>query len=239
MKKERFTTDNGQRGRLAYATLIFSGVAITALAVLIIIRDKTETMTIFNIVLPVFASWVGTILAFYFGRENFESANKQMDKIVSQLSPAQRSTKLVTSIMRPLQNITYIQIPKGKSEQDILIKELRSKFTENISRLPILDFENKPRYIIHESSINKYIAAGGTENDTLEQFISSQRKEGFLFGVDKGFIIVSEQSTISAAKQRMEEMSPCQDTFVTKHGTGDESLTGWISNVRISKFLEN
>ena len=82
------TIPNGkQRNVIASATLIFSASAITVLAVFTIIQRPERTLTIFNIVLPVFASWVGTILAFYFGRENFESANQQVRELVQKIMP--------------------------------------------------------------------------------------------------------------------------------------------------------
>ena len=238
MAENRKTSNGESRSIVAYSTLIFSGVAITILAVLAIVRDPTNTMTIFNIVLPMFASWVGTILAFYFGRENFELANRQVRELVQQIAPGQRAEAPVTSIMRSLLNMAYFQIPKGKGEQDIKLSELRDKLGGNVTRLPIIDADKKPKYMIHESSIDRYIASGGKQEDTLEMFIATQKKAGFDFGLNKGFVVVSEQATLAAAKRKMEETPSCQDIFVTKEGSPDEPLTGWFSNVRMVKFLE-
>jgi hypothetical protein len=202
------------------------------------VKTPDNTMTIFNIILPVMASWVGTILAFYFGRENFESANKQVQEMVQRLTPDQRAKKPVTSIMRAFQNITCFQIPKGKSDKDIGLKELRAKFSQGISRLPIIDADDKPKYIIHESSIDKYIVSGGKHEDTVEKFITTQREAGFVFGLGKGFVVISEQFTLDAAKKKLKQTPSCQDIFITKEGSIDEPLTGWISNVRLVKFLE-
>lgn len=238
MAENQKTSNEGQRSKLAYGTLIFSGSAITILALVAILKDSKNTMTIFNIVLPVFASWVGTILAFYFGRENFESANQQVRELVQRLTPEERAKKPVTSIMRPLRDIAYLQIPTGKTEKDISLEELLDKFKGSVSRLPIIDAGQKPRYIVHESSINKYIASGGKKEDTLEKFITTQKKAGIMFGADKGFVLVSEQSTLAIAKKKMEEIPSCQDIFITKGGSPDEPLSGWISNVRMAKYLE-
>ncbi len=92
--------------------------------------------------------------------------------------------------------------------------------------------------MIHDSAIDKYLASGGNQEDTLEKFVANQKKAGFDFGVNKGFVVVSEQSTIADAKRKMEETRSCQDIFITKKGTPDEPLTGWVSNVRLAKFLE-
>ena len=71
-----------QRELLSMIILFGSLFAVFGLALAVILVDKSKTITIFNMVLPVVASWVGTILAFYFGRENFESANKQVRDIM-------------------------------------------------------------------------------------------------------------------------------------------------------------
>ncbi len=238
MAKTDKTSNGGARSILAYVTLIFSAVAITVLAVAAIVMDRQNAMTIFNIVLPVFASWVGTILAFYFGRENFESANKQVRELVQRLTPEQRAKALVTTIMRSVDNLVHFQIPAGKGDQDIKLSELSSKFGGNVSRLPILDAEKRPKYMVHESSIAKYIAAGGKYEDTLEKFIATQKKGGLDYGVNKGFVVVSEQTTLADAKRKMEETPSCQDIFITKGGSPEESLNGWISNLRLAKYLE-
>jgi len=41
----------------------------------------------FNVIIPLLATWIGTVLAFYFGRENFEAASKQYKSIINQLTP--------------------------------------------------------------------------------------------------------------------------------------------------------
>jgi hypothetical protein len=238
MAERKKPSNGGARSILAYVTLMFSALAITALAVVAIVMDHKNAMTIFNIVLPVFASWVGTILAFYFGRENFESANQQVRELVERLTPEQRAQAPVTSVMRSLLNTAFFQIPEGKSDQDVKLSELISKFGANVSRLPIITAENKAKYMIHESSIDKYIASGGKQEDSLEKFIDTQKKAGFEFGVNKGFIVVSERTTLADAKRKMEETPSCQDIFITKGGSPDEPLTGWISNLRLGKYLE-
>ncbi len=52
------------RDVLASVTLVLTTVAITILAIITIVRDPSEAKDILNVILPVFASWVGTVLAF-------------------------------------------------------------------------------------------------------------------------------------------------------------------------------
>lgn len=237
-KDKESPKDNNQR-YLAFSVLGFSGLIVVALGIAAIAADETQAINIFNVILPVVASWVGTVLAYYFGRENFESANQQVREMVQRLSPDQLAKSPVTSIMRSFNDTVHIKIPEGQDDKDILLSTITEKFDgKTITRIPIVVEGNKPKYMIHESRINKYIAEGGSKDDTLEKFIAHQKDVGIEFGIFKGFVVVSEKTTIVDAKQKMEEIPTCQDIFVSKQGTADESLTGWISNLRLGKYLE-
>src|SRR5437660_837167 len=94
-------SDSEFRGRLARAVTTWALAAIAGLGVVIVVcaginavrvaytptftlEDRKEATRFFfntaqyvlTAVLPVVAAWVGTVLAFYFGRENYESAAK-------------------------------------------------------------------------------------------------------------------------------------------------------------------
>jgi hypothetical protein len=224
---------------VAYVILIFSAIVLLALGITAIIYNPKEAITIFNIILPVIASWVGTVLAYYFGRENFVAANEQVRELVQRLSPEQLASSSVTSLMRSFADTRNLQIPEGKTDKDIKLSDLLDKFDGKlVTRLVIVNANNTPKYMIHESKINKYLAGDGKKEDSLDTFIDSQKKDGVEFGIDKGFVIVSEETTIAQAKRKMEDISTCQDIFISKKGTANEPLTGWISNMRLGKYLE-
>jgi hypothetical protein len=234
------TLPKGKQSRdyLAYIILVFSVLAITALAIKAIAADEKNAVSILNIVLPVAASWVGTILAFYFGRENFESANTQVRELIRKLTPDERAKASVMDIMRRFSDTVHFKIPEGKGDADVPIRDLQAKFCGDVSRLPIVYPNDSPKYMLHASSVDKFLVSGGSAEDTLAKLIDSQVAAGFEFGLNKGFVVVSERSSISAAKERLEQTPSCQDIFVTKGGTDKERLSGWISNVRLSKFLQ-
>jgi CBS domain-containing protein len=239
MDKKENKTQNGNQQYVAYFVLGFSAVVLVALGITAIVIQPDEAINIFNVILPVVASWVGTVLAFYFGRENFVAANEQVRELVQRLSPEQLAKSPVTSLMRSFSETRNLQIPEGKTDKDIKVSELLGKFDGKlVTRLPVVNTNNSPRYMIHESKVNKYLAGDGKQDDALEAFIAAQKKDGVEFGINKGFVVVSEETTITEAKRKMEETPNCQDIFITKKGTPDEPLTGWISNMRLGKYLE-
>lgn len=232
------STSEKIRGSLAYVILVVTIIVIGLLAWYTIKTEPTEARNIFNVVLPVFASWVGTVLAFYFGRENFESASREVQRMAQQRTPEQRAREPVSKHMRPLVSIACFQIPTGKTDADFVLSDLRAKFGGNINRMPVIDENKHPKYMIHESRIIKYIDAGGQNTDTLEVFINAQKNKGIEYGLNKGFVVVSEQTAIGEAKHKMEGSPSCLDIFVTQGGTEKEPLTGWISNTRMSRLFE-
>jgi len=239
MAKKEDKPQTESKHYVAYVILTFSAVVLLALGIAAIITDPKNSITIFNIILPVIASWVGTVLAYYFGRENFVAANEQVRELVQRLSPDQIAKSPVTSLMRAFADTKNLRIAEGQADKDIKLSELLDKFDGKlITRLPIMNMNNSPKYMIHESKINKYVADGGKKDDSLEAFLASQKKNGIEFGINKGFVIVSEEATIAEAKRKMEDIPTCQDIFITKKGTADEPLTGWISNMRLGKYLE-
>lgn len=227
------------RNWLALLIIGVSVIAITILAFYTIYKTPQEAKNILNVVLPVFASWVGTILAFYYGRENFESANAEVRKIIQQISPEQRAKEIISKHMRPIVSMSCFMIPVGKTDADFTIADLRKKLSINISRLPVIDSNSKPKYMIHESSLNKYVQTGGQDTDTLETFIKKQKADGIEYVDNKGFVVVSERTSIGNAKSKMDSNPPCMDIFVTKTGGGDESLLGWLSNTRLAKLFDS
>ena len=133
------------RNRIAMWILIASAGAITLLAIVAVAVKPDQAQVIFNTTLPVFASWVGTVLAFYFGRESFESANSQVRQIIDKLSPEQRAAESISSIMRKLDATTHVTLPAPQGEAQVPLTDLRAKLVGDVSRLPVVDPAGAPR----------------------------------------------------------------------------------------------
>src|SRR5437764_473671 len=100
--------------------LTVSGLAILLLTTVTVVgalfkgdaKDFTDsTRYVFNALLPLLGTWVGTVLAYYFSKSNFESASQSVERMVS-LTLDQKLGKLsVEKEMIPLSQITLLQIP--------------------------------------------------------------------------------------------------------------------------------
>src|SRR5271155_1830489 len=72
---------------LAIGVTVISVVAVSSLAGLIIHNSKDQqdaarsAQNVLGSVLPLLGTWVGTILAYYFSKENFEAATKSVTEM--------------------------------------------------------------------------------------------------------------------------------------------------------------
>lgn len=69
---------------------------------IVIFGNSPNSPNIFNAVLPVFVTWVGTLLAYYFGKDNYESGAQHSADLARDLTGAEKLRKIpVTSVMIP------------------------------------------------------------------------------------------------------------------------------------------
>jgi hypothetical protein len=111
-----------ETSEIARWVLGISGATILLVSSLVLIgawRDPKEfgenTRTVFNALLPLLGTWVGTVLAYYFSRKNFESASQSVERMVT-LTTEQKLAQLFVEkeMLHPSQIVAY-QIPSGKT----------------------------------------------------------------------------------------------------------------------------
>src|SRR5262245_6279585 len=94
------------RNWLAFGITGISIIGVVILgATIIIVNDDSVTQrakTVLNAVLPLLGTWVGTVLAYFFSRENFETASRSVERLTQQLTLHEKLESLpVTSAMTP------------------------------------------------------------------------------------------------------------------------------------------
>lgn len=82
-------TGSKDRQGVTYIILGGSLLIVIFLTIFILVSGASDSkMDYVHIIIPVIATWVGTILAFYCGKQNFDAANEQVRKIVEKLTPS-------------------------------------------------------------------------------------------------------------------------------------------------------
>ncbi len=130
------------------------------------------------------------------------------------------------------------QVDKVKLNKDIL-KTLEEK---KLNRLPVLDENCYPKYMINRSMLDKYLnkkitkdnyPADRIEDLTLKDLVDDDTELKEI--LETSFVTIKEDASLGDAKLEMEKVPNCQDIFVTKNGTKGEEVLGWITNLIITE----
>lgn len=221
----------GHRDWLAMSLLIFSVASVTALGITTVIKNAGDATTVMSAVLPLLGSWVGTVLAFYFSKDNFAAATKSVSDMAKTVTSQEKlEITLARDKMIPRDKMFILRSPETDKLKDIL-SELKT--AGKGARIPFLQTNDFPRYIIHRSVIDQYLAdkvmsgEQNLENLTLDSMLQDP---GIKAKIAQGFATVKEDATLADVKKEMDKSTDCQDVFVTKNGTREEPILGWITN---------
>ncbi|MFI5395557.1 MAG: hypothetical protein ACHQ9S_08490 [Candidatus Binatia bacterium] len=231
-----------RREKIALGVIIISGVGIALVSTVAIgagiyfsaAEDprRTFVMGIFNTLIPLFGTWVGTVIAFYFSRENFATAAQATRELVSQLGDDRLRQISVKDAWIEAAAIEAVPIPTNKTENDIVFDDVRKKLSTKVTRVPVWNADKVIRYIIHESMIYKYLAdqSAAKANATLQDFLDYNDMKSIVTKI----AYVSQDSTLADAKAKMTSVPGCQDVIVTATGQKTEPVLGWITNAAIA-----
>jgi CBS domain-containing protein len=209
------------------------------------------TRQVFTALLPLLGTWVGTVLAFYFSKDNYQAASESMRATFKEVREDRLKTVFVRDEMRRTDDMTKIAWPStqdvAKNLQDDVLKVLDKP---GVSRLPLLDDKKKGRGIVHESLIFRFVThltqsrAGATAPDlkkaTFADFLAHNTVNKM---VVESVAYVPLAATLAQAKAAMEQQErvagvACRDVFVTQNGRNDEEVLGWLTETRIERFSQ-
>jgi hypothetical protein len=87
---------------LATIVVLVSVLAVALLGGIAIYGEKAQAKEILTMILPMIGTWVGTVLAFYFGKEQLEAATRSVTAIARELTPEEKLRSIkVTDKMIP------------------------------------------------------------------------------------------------------------------------------------------
>ncbi|SDX40470.1 hypothetical protein [Nitrosomonas halophila] len=215
-KNGEHTRTKNTRDRIAKC-MIYGSLAVllvlAAMAILVVaIFDpnalKETSQNIFNGLLPLFGAWVGAVLAFYFSKDNFQTASESVRDTVREFNPQLEKLRQrqVKDVMVPIGAIKYKKLEPEQGEEKLMIKTLVDSLKEGeVSRIPVLDENNVVRYVLHQSMLYKFIAKKSMEpgegfqydKATLQDFL---RVEGMKKMVASTLAFVAIDRNLADAK---------------------------------------
>ncbi len=232
------------RNTMAIGVTALILIATIFVAVYAIICERKNGLEfVAQTLLPLWGTWVGTIMAFYFSRENFEAASKTYQNMVQQMGSDEKMAKVpVQDAMLPIRKLTvlrYESLP-GRTIKSILEDETFKDY----GRYAVLLANDTLKYMIHRSVFYRFlaeVAMGETEIEkTTDDLIFKDMEEQSSYAVRnqmfKNFTFVSLQATLLDAKNAMEAVPDCKDVFVTQNGRQTEPILGLITNNKLLEY---
>jgi len=255
----RATTQSDQdaimRGRIAPIVLGIGGIAIGVLSLILIgaflyaasdsaannqIKPKLDSllMGVFTAVLPVFATWVGTVLAFYFTNESFRQAAQSTQALLTR----QASTGTVSDLMIPYDRIARLEVDPSNAENEPVADAI-SKMSEAAKRVIVFDKNKRtPLFVIRSASPpmppgwidGNYQPAGpakeappGGKLATIRDYLDSP-SPGANWADATNFSFIEASAKRDAALAKMGEKTT-DDLFVTADGQPSGQVLGWLT----------
>jgi hypothetical protein len=243
---EANSQDTIYRHVIAWTLLFVSVVGLVVLACVVVIVAKnkdTASTLVFNALLPVFGTWVGTLLAFYFSKENLDNATRNVNELTRVVSGMDR-LKSVPALDKAIP-LSAIFIPKDAANQPLInLKQIITAMkTEGRQRLLVFKEGNMIERVVHmsvlESFISDYALKASAGAKPLNELTTAD-----LFAVPaidqlskQSFAVIPQTATLAEAKLAMDQQSKqldklgnCEDVFITQTGSPTLPIIGWITS---------
>lgn len=242
--------EKDSRFLIAKIVLPISMGGVVLLALILIVgalerNDVDAAKWALAVAAPVVAAWAAAIISYYFTQKSFESASRNVTETVERLTGVERLKSIrVKDKMIVRRDITALNITSSKPASKIkLIGDILKLLDDSKkNRLPILDENDHPLYIVHRSMIDKYLTRKITKdkltpeklnNLTLEDLLNDDADLKRMF--EATFGTVAEDATLADAKILIDKLLQCLDVFVTENGTKNEPIIGWLTNLIIAE----
>jgi len=193
---------------------------------------------VFGVLLPLWGTWIGTILAYYFSKENFESANKNVRDLVTKMTSDEKLGQIkVTEGMIPYQTFetSSLTVNSADTLNSTKVVDMINKLEKlGRQRLPVL-VGKQVYYIFHKGALLEYLFKKDPDsNDTIKD-MGTKGTQWIKDILTKGVQFLGQEDSMLTAKRLMESEAACNDVMITSNGQRDGIVIGWITDKIISE----
>jgi hypothetical protein len=220
--------------------VIFLAVVVIANAS---VAAKDATMDkVFAAVVPLFGTWVGTVLAYYFTRENFQAANATVNKAMDRLTAEQKLAETpVTKSMVPVTALKGIDLSATTTEANLTAKDIVDKISQNrVSRVPIFSPDKSILYIVDDRTAFQVVIelAKAPDQIGLAEFLGHKIQDILVKDLVSSFGVVAESANLAAARDALVAVKGAHEVVVTKTGKRSDPVLGWLTETDIAHSAE-
>lgn len=245
------------RRQIARAVILISGGLLIVLALVVGYVARTAYFDAKNLLvatdlvekflfalLPMIGTWVGTVLAFYFTNDSFQTASAQTRLTLADAREARLRQVPVSEAMIPVADIAAIEADEADWPSIFFDTDVIDLINKKVGRVPILGKGRGRVYgLVHDAIVKAYAwqngvpAEGGTKTKTLKEFLDDAAVRD-LFTHSLAF--VGPNATLADVKRAMDAANArghaCRDVFVTEDGTPTGKPLGMVTNIDLEKF---
>lgn len=218
-------------------------IIIKSFCMSIQLSDLKDLSSLF---LPVIASWVGAVIAYYFGKENYDSANARVQEMVDKINPIDNLKKvLIKDVL--IKYDTMVKFINSNSPLDykkvLLTDILNLCISSKANRIPIVTNDKKLQTVIHRSMIDLLISKNALKLNssdlinklTIQELIDDEETSKYF---NSPLLCIREDASLFDAKSAYDNDPTATDVFVTKTGGLNEELIGFITEQEIINYLK-
>ncbi|EJB01767.1 hypothetical protein Rleg9DRAFT_0511 [Rhizobium leguminosarum bv. trifolii WSM597] len=210
-------------------------------------------------ILALVGAWVGAVIAFYFARDNFESASTQAQKSFGMSQNEQLAAIKVTDMGVMIDVSTALKLEVDPSDFDATVLQtafIAPMAAKGYKRMPIFNKSGGVGLgVLHLSTINEYLVklavkpaaappsppsgrVPTVEDATLGDLVKSLPTD---ITLQSAVAFVPRTATLLDVQIAMKSQNDsqgksgmgCEDVFVTSNGDSKEKVIGWITNVKL------
>jgi hypothetical protein len=231
--------------RIVYWAL--GAVTLLGAIAMVVGKDKaTQVKDIMAMLLPMIGAWVGTVLAFYFGKENYAAAAENSKENYAVAAQNSREVIGLTLDQRlqsvPVQSV-MIELAQAQNKLPLQTPEDRVKLKQDVidatvaktqkNRILIVGQGDVVKYVLHRSVLDKFVSERAFAGDkvadlTLKDFLDVPTNKEWA----TSFAVVGTDKKLSDVKALFDPVgTKCSDVIVTADGNRTSRAIGWITNV--------
>jgi hypothetical protein len=195
------------------------------------------TRLVFTSVLPLFGTWVGTVLAFYFARENLEAAARSTKELLSTTT----GPSSVEDVMIPRAQILAFEIAPGTDVDTVSLADLWARLdSTKWERLPIFEVDpanqaSVAKAVVHKRVLTAFAALDATkavpdvfQDQTIANLGADLRPQ-----LDQ-WDAIGPKATVDEARTKLSGPPAVADIFVTDNGQKTGQVVGWLTNTLLA-----